>query len=119
MLGRRVLRARTPADIEQEIYALLAVYQIIRIAIADATGSAPGTDPDRASFTVALEAARTRLSRLRTSGGDRGVHLLRGRSRPGPAAAEGPDLGPQRPDPCGRGVREGLRAGLGRGPGLP
>lgn len=58
MLGRRVLRARTPAGIEQEIYALLAVYQIIRIAIADATGSAPGTDPDRASFTIALEAAR-------------------------------------------------------------
>ena len=46
-----------PAGIEQEIYALLAVYQIIRIAIADATGSAPGTDPDRASFTIALEAA--------------------------------------------------------------
>jgi hypothetical protein len=61
MLGRRVLRARTPAGIAQEIYALLAVYQIIRIAIADATGSAPGTDPDRASFTIALEAARDQV----------------------------------------------------------
>ena len=54
MLGRRVLRARTPAGIAQEVYALLAVYQIIRIAIADAIDSAPGTDPDRASFTIAL-----------------------------------------------------------------
>ena len=36
MLGRRVLRARTPVGIAQEVYALLAVYQIIRIAIADA-----------------------------------------------------------------------------------
>jgi hypothetical protein len=61
MLGRRVLRARTPAGIAQEIYALLAVYQIIRIAIADATSSAPGTDPDRASFTIALEAARDQV----------------------------------------------------------
>ena len=61
MLGRRVLRARTPPGIDQEIYALLAVYQIIRIAIADATGSAPGTDPDRASFTIALEAARDQV----------------------------------------------------------
>ena len=61
MLGRRVLRARTPAGIAQEVYALLAVYQIIRIAIADATGSAPGTDPDRASFTIALETARDQV----------------------------------------------------------
>ena len=62
MLGRRVLRARTPAGIAQEVYALLAVYQIIRIAIADAIESTPGTDPDRASFTIALEAARDQVT---------------------------------------------------------
>lgn len=62
MLGRRVLRARTPAGITQEIYALLAAYQIIRIAIADAIDSTPGTDPDRASFTIALEAARDQIT---------------------------------------------------------
>ena len=37
MLGRRVLRSRTLPGIAQEIYALLALYQVIRIAIADAT----------------------------------------------------------------------------------
>jgi hypothetical protein len=62
MLGRRVLRARTPAGIAQEIYALLTAYQIIRIAITDAIESAPGTDPDRASFTIALEAARDQVT---------------------------------------------------------
>jgi hypothetical protein len=32
ILGGRVLRARTPADIAQEVYALLASYQILRHA---------------------------------------------------------------------------------------
>ncbi|MDD1063164.1 hypothetical protein NMG29_34085, partial [Streptomyces cocklensis] len=49
--------------IAQEIYALLATYQAIRIAIADATESTTGTDPDRASFTIALEPPATRSSR--------------------------------------------------------
>jgi hypothetical protein len=61
MLGRRVLRARTLPAITQEIYALLMVYQAIRIAIADASLTAPGTDPDRASFTTALHAARDQV----------------------------------------------------------
>ena len=61
MLGRRVLRARTLPGITQEIYALLTVYQAIRIAIADATLTAPGTSPDRASFTIALQAAREQV----------------------------------------------------------
>jgi hypothetical protein len=61
MLGRRVLRARTLPGITQEIYALLAVYQALRIAIADTTLTAPGTDPDRASFTAALHAARDQV----------------------------------------------------------
>jgi hypothetical protein len=58
----RVLRARTPAGIEQEIYALLVTYQALRIAICDATiGGRPDLDPDRGSFTVALNAARDQL----------------------------------------------------------
>jgi hypothetical protein len=61
MLGRRVLRAGTPAGIAQEIYALLITYQAIRIAIADATDTADGVDPDRASFSIALEAARDQV----------------------------------------------------------
>ena len=55
LLGNRVLRAHHPEGIAQEIYALLTVYQVLRIAITDAT---PGIDPTRASFTVALHTAR-------------------------------------------------------------
>jgi len=61
ILGSRVLRARTPDGIEQEIYALLVTYQALRTAIADAASTAPGTDPDRASFTIALNAARDQV----------------------------------------------------------
>jgi hypothetical protein len=61
ILGGRVLRARTPDGIEQEIYALLVTYQALRTAIADAAGTVPGTDPDRASFTIALDAARDQV----------------------------------------------------------
>lgn len=61
ILGGRVLRARTPAGIDQEIYALLVTYQILRTAMADATACLPGTDPDRASFTIAWQAARDQL----------------------------------------------------------
>jgi len=59
--GGRVLRARTPAGLEQEIYARLIAYQALRIAIADATLTTPDVDPDRGSFTVALHAARDQL----------------------------------------------------------
>jgi Insertion element 4 transposase N-terminal/Transposase DDE domain len=58
ILGGRVLRARTPRGIEQEVYALLVTYQLIRTAMADATGTRPEIDPDRASFTTALHSAR-------------------------------------------------------------
>jgi len=58
ILGGRVLRARTPAGLTQEIYALLVTYQLLRTAIADATATRPGTRPDRASFTIAWHAAR-------------------------------------------------------------
>lgn len=61
VLGRRVLRARTLPGIAQEIYALLTVYQVIRIAIADATSTVPEADPDRASFSVALHTARDQV----------------------------------------------------------
>jgi Insertion element 4 transposase N-terminal/Transposase DDE domain len=61
ILGGRVLRARTPDGIEQEIYALLVTYQALRTAIADAASTVPGADPDRASFTIALNAARDQV----------------------------------------------------------
>ncbi|MEN3615747.1 transposase [Plantactinospora sp. ZYX-F-223] len=61
ILGGRVLRARTPDGIDQEIHALLIVYQVSRTAMVDATDSRPGVDPDRASFTTALNAARDQV----------------------------------------------------------
>jgi hypothetical protein len=61
ILGGRVLRARTPIGIEQEIYALLLTYQLLRTAMTDATNTQPDTDPDRASFTTAYHAARDQL----------------------------------------------------------
>jgi hypothetical protein len=61
ILGGRVLRARTPAGVEQEIYALLVIYQALRLAINDATLARPDVDPDRGSFTIALNAARDQL----------------------------------------------------------
>jgi hypothetical protein len=62
LLGGRVLRARTPAGLTQEIYALLITYQLLRTAMADATSTRPGTDPDRASFTIAWHTARDQIT---------------------------------------------------------
>jgi hypothetical protein len=61
ILGGRVLRARTPAGIAQEVYALLTCYQILRTAITDAIDTHGGIGPDRGSFTIALNAARDLL----------------------------------------------------------
>jgi hypothetical protein len=61
MLDGRVLRSHRPAEIDQEIWALLTVYQaIVRITL-DAVATQPGLDPDRASFTVAIETARNQV----------------------------------------------------------
>jgi hypothetical protein len=61
ILGGRVLRARTPQGVDQEVYALLVCSQVLRLAMADATSTQPGVDPDRASFTIALQTARDQL----------------------------------------------------------
>jgi len=57
LLTGRVLRSADPAGLEQEIWALLALYQALRRAMVTAAESVPGTDPDRASFTTALQTA--------------------------------------------------------------
>jgi hypothetical protein len=61
ILGGRVLRSCTPDGIDQEVHALLITYQILRTAMTDATDSRPGLDPDRASFTTALNTARDQI----------------------------------------------------------
>ncbi|RPK37542.1 hypothetical protein OG322_39770 [Streptomyces sp. NBC_01260] len=42
----------------QEMWGLLAIYQALRSMMVTAVETAPGCNPDRAGFTVALEAAR-------------------------------------------------------------
>jgi len=62
LLGGRVLRSGDRPGVEQEVWALLTLYQLLRMAMVTAVETRPGTDPDRASFTTALEAARDQLT---------------------------------------------------------
>jgi len=62
LLTGRVLRSQDPPGLQQEIWAMLALYQALRRAMVTAAESVPGTDPDRASFTIALETARQTLT---------------------------------------------------------
>lgn len=75
LMQGRVLRSGDPHGIEQELWALLTLYQLLRTAMVDAVESAPGIDPDRASFTVALEAARDQVVAANNTPGD-GGHLV-------------------------------------------
>jgi hypothetical protein len=61
----RVLRGRTPVLARQELWALLAVYQALRILIVRAAART-GLDPDRISFTAALNAAQRTVSTPRS-----------------------------------------------------
>ena len=67
LLQGRVLRWGDPAGIEQEMWALLAVYQALRTAVTDAVQSVPGTDPDRASTRSPSRRPRTWSPPRRTS----------------------------------------------------
>lgn len=58
MLAGRVLRSKDPVGLQQEMWALLTCYQALRMIMVDAVESRPGTDPDRAGFTIALQTAR-------------------------------------------------------------
>ena len=62
LLDGRVLRSGDRPGIEQELWALLTLYQLLRMAMVTAVETQPGTNPDRASFTSALEAARDQLT---------------------------------------------------------
>jgi hypothetical protein len=59
----RVLRSCDPVGVEQEMWALLVLYQLLRQAMVEAAESRPGTDPDRCGFTIALQTARDLLVR--------------------------------------------------------
>jgi hypothetical protein len=61
LLNGQVLRSGDPAGLEQELWALLTLYQLLRMAMVTAAQTRPGTDPDRASFTTAVQAAGDQL----------------------------------------------------------
>jgi hypothetical protein len=61
LLGARVLRSGDRAGLEQELWGLLVTYQLLRRAMTEAA-QASGIDPDRLSFTIALETARDALT---------------------------------------------------------
>jgi len=63
LLHGRVLRSMEPSGIEQELWALLTLYQVLRHAMVDAAGTRPHLDPDRASFTVAAATAQATVIR--------------------------------------------------------
>ncbi|MHA6757013.1 IS4 family transposase [Streptacidiphilus sp. PAMC 29251] len=65
MLTGHILRSGDQFGIEQELWAQLTVYQVLRTAMVAAAESRPGTDPDRTGFTTALESAREELTLAR------------------------------------------------------
>lgn len=65
LLTGRVLRSGDPVGLQQELWALLALYQALRTAVTDAVQTAPGIDPDRASWQVAVQTAQTLVTAAR------------------------------------------------------
>jgi hypothetical protein len=61
ILDGQVLRSKDRPGLEQEVWALLTVYQLLRMALVTAVESRPDLNPDRASFTTALQTARDQL----------------------------------------------------------
>ena len=103
LLRGRVLRSADPAGIEQEMWALLAVYQALRAAVTDAVQAVPGTDPDRASWQIAIETAQNLVTTARNITGPAGD--LTGDIGRAVLA----DLhGPRRPRVCARKVKSPL-----------
>lgn len=58
LLKGRVLRSKDPVGLTQEMWGILVIYQALRSIMVTAVETVPGCDPERAGFTVALEAAR-------------------------------------------------------------
>lgn len=61
LLKGHVLRSRDEVGLRQELWALLTVYQLLRIAMVTAIETLPGADPDRGPFTTALRTAQDLL----------------------------------------------------------
>lgn len=76
ILGGRVLRARYPSAVTQEVWALMTAYQILRTAMADAILTDPGITADRLSFTTALLAARDQIIKTSTAIAETTIDLV-------------------------------------------
>jgi hypothetical protein len=114
LLTGRVLRSHDPGGLRQEMWALLAIYQALRIAITDALATVPGTDPDRASYQIAVQAAQDLVTQARnivTSTAD----LAGGIGRAVLAALHPP----RRPRVCARRVKSPLSRWNKHPPGKP
>jgi len=103
LLQGRALRSGDPAGIEQEMWALLALYQALRTAVTDAVQSVPGTDPDRASYQIAVETAQNLLTTAQNIT-DPGEDLTGDIGRAVLAGLHGP----RRPRVCARKVKSPL-----------
>jgi hypothetical protein len=114
LLQGRVLRSRDPAGLQQEAWALLALYQALRTAITDAVQSVPGTDPDRASYQAAIDTAQDLVTTARniTGPGDD----LAGDIGRAVLARLNPD---RRPRVCARRVKSPLSRWAKHPPGKP
>jgi hypothetical protein len=114
LLRGRVLRSEDPAGIEQEMWALLALYQALRTAVTDAVQTAPGTDPDRAPWQLAVETARSLVTGARNiTGGDTDLAGDIGR------AVLASLYPPRRPRVCVRKVKSPLSRWHLHAPGRP
>jgi hypothetical protein len=115
LLEGRVLRSQDPAGVEQEMWALLALYQALRIAVTDAIATVAGTDPDRASWKTAVQTAQDLVINAK-----------------GITAGDNPDLAggigravlaslhpPRRPRVCARKVKSPLSRWKAHPPGKP
>jgi Insertion element 4 transposase N-terminal/Transposase DDE domain len=114
LLEGRVLRSGDPAGLQQEMWALLALYQVLRIAITDAVATVPGTDPDRASYQIAVQTARTLVTGAR--GVATGASDLAGDIGRAVLASL---HGPRRPRVCARRVKSPLSRWNKHPPGKP
>jgi hypothetical protein len=114
LLNGRVLRSGDPAGLEQEMWALLALYQALRIAITDAAQTVPGTDPDRASFQIAVQTAQVLVTGARNV--VTGAGVLAGDIGRAVLASLHP---PRRPRVCARRVKSPLSRWNKHPPGKP
>jgi hypothetical protein len=114
LLTGRVLRSCDPEGLKQEIWALLALYQALRTAITDAIATVPGTDPDRASYQIAVDSAQATVTQAR--GVVTGTADLAGTIGRAVLASLHP---PRRPRVCARRVKSPLSRWNKHPPGKP